>query len=240
MLDDEIDGELEAVTEVEPDRLEVVLDIELERPDGELDSIVQDTLDKLADILDTGLMRPDDEFDAEFDMVKDEELERLLDIALDNIDDALETEADGLLKVVLESAKGELEIKFGWLLKVEEPEEPEELEEPLLGTCVEDIVPNEEATDEVNDSVDKLDRDKADGFIEDETAEDGVLLNDHDDKEAESDETVEDKPLGVCAAEESEAVELCPVGDVELELIELCTAELELVKFCPIEELEVL
>jgi hypothetical protein len=50
MLDDEIDGELEAVTEVEPDRLEVVLDIELERPDGELDSIVQDTLDKLAEL----------------------------------------------------------------------------------------------------------------------------------------------------------------------------------------------
>lgn len=50
MLDDEIDGELEAVAEVEPDKLEIVLDIELERPDGELDSIVQDTLDKLAEL----------------------------------------------------------------------------------------------------------------------------------------------------------------------------------------------
>ena len=113
MLDDEIDAELEAVAEVKPDKLEIVLDIELERPDGELDSIVQDTLDELADILDTGLRRPDDEPDAEFDMVKDEELERPLEIALDNTDDALETEADGLLKVVLESAKGELEIEFG-------------------------------------------------------------------------------------------------------------------------------
>jgi hypothetical protein len=40
--------------------------------------------------------------------------------------------------------------------------------------------------------------------------------------------------------EEPEVVELSPVGDMELEPVELCTAEMKLAKFCATEELEAL
>jgi hypothetical protein len=65
------------------------------------------------------------------------------------------------------------------LLKIEELDELPELP---LEDCVEDISPGKEATDEVNDTVDRLDRDTENAFIDDGTAEDRVLLNNHEDK----------------------------------------------------------
>ena len=121
------------------------------------------------------------------------------------------------------------------------------LTELALEVRVEYDVPDVESVEEDNDNVNELDKGVENWLVEDETVEDGVLLDDDEGKEIESDEGEEDELMDFCAVEGLGVVKFCPVE--ELELVELCTVgkdelvddgkveDNELLELCGVEEL---
>jgi hypothetical protein len=70
-----------------------------------------------------------------------------------------------------------------------------------------------ETASEDDDIVDELDIGIEYRLVEDETIEDGLLLNDDGD-EVKSDENEEDELVDICALAELGPIELCPVEEL--------------------------